>query len=94
LGEITLPVELRVFFDDGTAITEWWDGTGRNATFTYKRGARILKAAVDPEGRIPADVNVINNSMAATPSTAPAHPFTARLVFWLQTLLQFVGTLG
>ena len=55
---------------------------------------RVEKAVVDPRGRIPIDVNTINNSRAARPSSAPARPFTARLVFWLQTLLQFVGVFG
>ena len=86
-----IPVEVRVFFEDGAEVTEWWDGKERNASFTYKRGVRAVKASVDPEGKIAADVNVINNSRTVTPPAAVTRPFTARLVFWLQTLLQFVG---
>lgn len=91
LGDVRLPVEVRVSFDDGGEVTEWWDGKERNVSFTYRREVRIEKAVVDPEGRIPLDMNGINNSRAATPPSAPARPLTARLVFWLQTLLQFVG---
>jgi hypothetical protein len=94
LGDIKLPVEVRVSFDDGSEVMEWWDGKDRNVSFTYRRGVRVEKAIVDPRGRIPIDMNVINNSRAATPPSAPARPFTARLVFWLQTLLQFVGVFG
>ena len=94
LGDVKLPVEVRVSFDDGSEVTEWWDGKERNVSFTYRRGVRVEKAIVDPRGRIPIDINVINNSRAATPPSAPARPFTARLVFWLQTLLQFVGLFG
>ncbi len=94
LGDVMLPVEVRVSFDDGSEVTEWWDGKDRNVSFTYRRGVRVEKAIVDPRGRIPIDINIINNSRAATPSSAPARPFTARLVFWLQTLLQFVGMFG
>ncbi|MBP1654296.1 MAG: peptidase, partial [Bacteroidetes bacterium] len=94
LGDITVPVEVRVFFEDGTEITEWWDGRERNASFSYRRGSRAVKAIVDPGGKILADVNVINNSRAAAPDSSPARPLAARLVFWLQTLLQSVGVLG
>jgi len=94
LGDITVPVEVRVFFEDGTEITEWWDGKERNASFSYRRGSRAVKAIVDPGGKILADVNVINNSRAAAPDSSPARPLAARLVFWLQTLLQCVGVLG
>lgn len=94
LGTVMLPVEIRVFFSDGSHATEWWDGKDRNTSFTYRRGARVEKAIVDPDGKLPIDINGINNSRAATPPTAPAHPFTARLVFWVQTLLQLIGILG
>jgi len=49
---------------------------------------------VDPDGKIAADVNVINNSRATAPPVAPARPFTARLVFWFQTMLQSIGVFG
>jgi hypothetical protein len=94
LGEITLPVEVRAYFQDGSEISQPWDGKDRNASFTFRQGSRIVKAAVDPEGKIPADVNVINNSRAVSPPTGPARPFAVRLTFWLQTLLQCIGSLG
>jgi hypothetical protein len=94
LGDVMLPVEIRVSFDDGTEVTEWWNGRDRNISFTYRHDTRIQKAVVDPDGKLPIDMNIINNSRAATPPTAPARPFTARLVFWLQTLLQCVGVFG
>jgi hypothetical protein len=94
LGEVALPVDVCVTFDDGSEVTEWWDGRDRNTSFTFRRGAAIAKAVVDPGGKITLDVNTINNSRAAAPPSAPARPFTARLAFWLQTLLQLVGTIG
>ena len=94
LGEVMLPVDVRVSFEDGSEVTEWWDGKDRNVSFTYRRGVQVDRAVVDPGGKIPIDVNAINNSRAARPPSAPARPFTARLVFWLQTLLQFVGVFG
>lgn len=94
LGDVMLPVDVRVTFDDGSEATEWWDGKDRNASFTYRRAGRIAKAVVDPDRKITIDMNTINNSRAAAPPSGPARPFTARLVFWLQTLLQCVGTIG
>jgi len=94
LGEVMLPVEVLVSFEDGSEVTEWWGGKDRNVSFTYRRGVQVDRAVVDPGGKIPIDVNAINNSRAARPPSAPARPFTARLVFWLQTLLQFVGVFG
>jgi hypothetical protein len=94
LGEITLPVEVSVLFEDGTEIREWWDGKQRNIRYNYSTGVRAVRACVDPEGNIPADVNTINNSREIAPSSAPARPFTARLVFLFQTLLQIIGITG
>jgi hypothetical protein len=94
LGEVVIPVEVLMMFDDGSEATEWWDGKSRNVTFSYRRDARLTKALVDPGHRVALDVNTINNSRAVMPAVGPARPFTARLSFWLQTLLQLVGTIG
>jgi hypothetical protein len=96
LGEVRMPVEVLVEFADGTAKTEAWDGRERWVRFRYQGAAKVLRATVDPEGKIALDVKPANN--AWQDETGPARragtKWAGRFLFWLQNLLELHLLLG
>ncbi|MQA28748.1 MAG: hypothetical protein GEU82_02765 [Luteitalea sp.] len=87
-GEAIFPVAVRVRFEDGTEITEQWDGRDRWTLFTYQRPARALSAHVDPDRVLLLDVNYTNNSRTLQPqSGAAATKWALKWMVWLQDSL-------
>ena len=74
LGDGVFPVDVRTTFDDGSSVTERWDGRDRWHAFRYRRGARVRTVEVDPERVLTLDLNYTNNSWTAhrVPRRSPA----------------------
>jgi hypothetical protein len=94
LGEITLPVTVLVEFDDGSEVTEQWDGRGRTISFQYRRTARVVRAEVDPNRVLAIDIDFNNNSKIVAPPASPIWKYTAKVFFWLQNIFSLFGTIG
>jgi hypothetical protein len=94
LGEVRLPVSLLVHFDNGNEVLEEWDGAARVTEFTYRRTEKVVWAKVDPEGILALDANLGNNTRTLDPDTGPVWKYTAKLIFWLQNLLQTIAVFG
>jgi hypothetical protein len=94
-GGVRLPVEVRVDFADGRSVTETWDGKERWTRFRYK-GAKVVRAAVDPDSKVVIDVFPSNNVWIddARPASRAATKWAARWMFWLQNLLELHTLLG
>lgn len=94
LGELYMPVDVEVTFDDGTRIRERWDGKARAVEFRYRRPGRVAAAVVDPDQVLLIDINRANNSRRWEPGSTVLNPATMLFLFWLQSLLQFSAVLG
>jgi hypothetical protein len=94
-GEVRLPVDLRVELADGRSVEEVWDGVGRWKRFEYT-GARVVRATVDPEGKIAIDVVPSNNEWIEEkgPARRAATKWAARWMFWVQNLLELHTVVG
>lgn len=64
LGEIKIPVEVSVYFNDGSMVVENWDGKSRSKSFEYLGDKKIIRAIIDEERKIYLDNNFINNSLS------------------------------
>jgi hypothetical protein len=95
LGEVRMPVEVRVQLANGRSIDERWDGRDRWTRFEYTE-ARALSATVDPDGKIALDVDRSNNEWMASrgPARRAATKWAARWMFWLQNLLELHMLVG
>jgi hypothetical protein len=91
LGEVVLPVDLRVRFTDGSVAERQWDGQYRWTEFRFTGPALIESAEIDPDHKILLDVNWANNSRTRSLQTAPLAKWTENLLFWAQQLLLTVG---
>jgi hypothetical protein len=90
IGEIMLPVDVLIRFDNGDEIHEKWDGKSRYRDFTYTGYRKIEWVKIDPEFRITMDVNYINNSMTEKPDHAPLRRLTGRFMAFIQFYLSFI----
>lgn len=90
IGEIILPVDVLIRFDNGDEILEKWDGKARYKDFKYTGYRKIEWVKIDPEFRITMDVNYINNSMTEKPDRAPLRRLTGRFMAFIQFYLSFI----
>ena len=87
LGTFHFPVETEMVFSDGEKVREQWDGVGLWKKYTYVKPAQLVSAAVDPDDKIPLDVNRTNNSRTVKPQTLGITRLSLRVMFWTQFLL-------
>ena len=85
-GEFVMPVTLQVKFEDGSQITEHWDGQYRWAKFHY-RGKKIAQATVDPEWKWKLEIPRVDNTWIAKPNTLAADKWYLRWVVWVENAL-------
>ncbi|MFQ5707622.1 MAG: M1 family metallopeptidase [bacterium] len=87
LGDFKFPVDVEVVFANGDTIREKWDGQALWKKFRYTKPAKLVSAIVDPEGKIPLDVNFTNNSRTVKRERLGANKLSTRWLFWMQFLL-------
>jgi len=87
LGEFTFPVEVEVIFEDGVTLRESWDGLDTWKKFRYVRKEKLVSATVDPDGKIPLDINMTNNSRTVEKQWLGLSRLCARWMFWAQLVM-------
>lgn len=91
LGEAIVPVDILIHFEDGTEITEQWDGKDRAKDLIYERSSRVEWAYIDPEMKILMDTNLLNNSVTTKANKKPALKYGSKFMFLIQNLMQFIS---
>jgi hypothetical protein len=91
-GDVRLPVGVAVRFDDGHEVREEWDGSGKTTQFRYR--GKVVWAAVDPDGKIPLDVNLINNVRSTRPPGGAVWKYAVKVLFWIQNMFLFAATIA
>jgi hypothetical protein len=87
-GDGVFPVNIRITFDDGTVVTEAWDGRARWRAFEYRRTGSVARVEVDPDRVLLLDLNYTNNSWTADPRAGEAgRKWTLRWLTWLEEVL-------
>lgn len=89
LGEVRIPVDVLVHFEDGRETRERWDGQARWKEFKYTRQQKVVWAKVDPDDVLAIDINVNNNSKTTEATSQPIWKYTVKFLFWIQDLLQY-----
>lgn len=89
-GEIQLPVEVLIRFDNGDEILEKWDGKSRVKDFRYTGKRKVTQVKIDPEYKNQMDINFINNSMAERPDRKPLKRLFRRIFSIMIFFMDFV----
>lgn len=91
IGDIKLPVEVLIHFDNGDEIMENWDGKATYKDFSYTGRHGVDWVKIDPDYKIKMDINYINNSMTSDPDPVPVRRMKNKLVSFMQFLINFIS---
>jgi len=94
LGEIQIPVDVLIRFEDGSEIKEKWDGQYRWKKYTYETSSKVKSATVDPDFNLVADLNRTNNSYLVKPNKLAPIKWTTKWLSWLQHAMEFFSLFG
>lgn len=89
-GDVALPVDVLLRFDGGHVYRTRWDGEARWTRFRTAGGPRLLEALVDPDEKILLDLDRTNNGRRPEADPRAATRWTARAVFWIQNMIDFL----
>lgn len=89
-GDVAIPVEVALRFEGGHTYRSRWDGEARWKRFRVERGPKLIEAIVDPAEKVLLDVDRTNNGRLVTADPRAASRWTARAVFWMQNLVDFL----
>ena len=87
LGEVTLPVEVLIGFDNGDEVLETWDGKASFKDFEYTGTRKAVWAKIDPQDKIDLDVNRINNSYTDKTDRTASRRMTNKFIFLVQMMI-------
>lgn len=89
-GEVRMPVDIVVTFDDGSETREVWDGQERWRRLDIVSTQRAAYAVVDPDNKLALDVDRLNNSRMRQPGTRGIVRLAGRWGLWMQGLLHLL----
>ncbi|HZY25731.1 MAG TPA: M1 family metallopeptidase, partial [Bacteroidales bacterium] len=90
-GEVMLPVDILIHFDNGDSIKESWDGKSRFKNFRYTGTRKIDWVKIDPDYKITMDINYNNNSMTVNFDDKPLRKFANKLILFFQFFISFIS---
>jgi len=94
IGDVKIPIDVSIVFEDGSEIREAWDGQYRWKKFIYESPLRLKRAVVDPEHKLIIDLNRTNNSKVMTPNKLAPLKWVSNWLVWLQHALESFAFLG
>ena len=94
LGEVRIPVTVRIGFEDGRIVDERWDAAATTRVLVHRGPSRARWASVDPEHIVLLDVNFNNNSLTLAPPRSGIWKVTAGFLFWVQNILHTLSLIG
>jgi hypothetical protein len=61
---VRAPVEIGVTLGSGARLLKTWDGQTPSASFAFPAGDPVKKVEIDPEHKLKAEVDRVNNTSA------------------------------
>ena len=92
-GDIKLPQEILVKFDDESNVLEKWDGISKTKEFNYTGTRKIVSVEIDPDRKIWMDKNFLNNSRSVKPQKTGVRKYVIQFMFWIQNAMETLNLL-
>jgi hypothetical protein len=89
-GDVAMPVDVLLRFEGGHVSRSHWDGEARWKRFRVDGGPRLIEAIVDPDEKILLDADRTNNGLRTRDDLRSATRWSARAVFWVQNMIDFM----
>jgi hypothetical protein len=93
-GNITIPVDVRITFENGDVVEDVWDGLSFWKKYHFTRDALVRNVEVDPLNKLAIDVMKTNNVKYRTGSSTAAFRWAMKWLFWLQHLFEVAAFFG
>ena len=90
-GELKMPTTLLLTFEDRHTTELLWDGVERYKVFEVIDAQKVVAAHIDPDQKIYLDLDLNNNSLTIEPTRAPLYKYGAKIMFWVQSLVQTIS---
>lgn len=90
LGEIKIPIDIKVTTEDGAENIYQWDGQERSSEINIQSNSKIVSVCLDPNNKNPLDHNLLNNSLKIKRQEKAVMSVSTRLVTAFQHLLEIV----
>ncbi len=87
IGEVVVPVDVRVVFENGEQFNTTFDGQYRWTRYRFLKPTKIRYAEVDPEHKLLLDLNFTNNSRTLAAHHGGAVRWSSKFMFWIQNCL-------
>ena len=91
LGEVIMPVEVLVHFDNNRDTLVSWNGKARTFDIKFDRPEKVVWAKVDPQHKLLIDVNFNNNSYSTEPDTRYRKKYFTKFIFWVENLMTSIS---
>lgn len=89
-GEVIMPQEILIHFEDGEEELILWDGKDRSFEIKRNREAKMQWVMLDPSKKIYMDRNFNDNSKTIEPNRGPIWKYASKFLVWLQNAMQSV----
>jgi hypothetical protein len=93
LGDMKLPVEVLISFDNGEQVLEHWDGNDRSHDFIFEGESKVTHVEIDPEKKIWIDCNFNNNSRSVQPQSKGVRKYWLKAVVTAQRLMETITSI-
>lgn len=92
-GELIIPTEIQVTFEDGSVETQLWDGAQDEMTFDFAQRAPVSRAEIDPDTKILVDLQWSDNGLSRRMDTSSWLAVNARILYRIQDFMLAMGGL-
>ncbi len=92
-GELSVPVDVEITFDDGTSITKQWDAAGRWKRYVFEGARRVEAARIDPDGKLALEITPLDNWRSTRYQTRGVTSLLSRILFYLQEMVLYASSL-
>ncbi|MEM1319829.1 MAG: M1 family metallopeptidase [Bacteroidota bacterium] len=87
-GDMIIPVEVVITFENGEQRKEWWNGKDRSYGYNYSGPSKVHSVAIDPENKNYMDRNFINNSLVVEQPKTGILKYGGIFMMWVQNIMQ------
>ncbi len=91
LGDIKVPLDIRLTLEDGKQTIVNWNGKDRSTEIVLDSEQKVISAEIDPYNKISLDKNILNNSLTISKSESGIRKMFARFITGFQHILETVS---
>jgi hypothetical protein len=94
VGLVPAPVDIRIILASGATQARQWDGRQERISYMFASDDPVSQVVIDPERKLVAELNRLDNGVSARVAAVPALSLGARLAFVFQALAQLLTMFG